>query len=96
MRTALARYNGSIGRRDYPDMVISAVDALERRGRPGIPQGQQQGPGRPLNRPPGALPQFAPTARLAGFCSGGSMRATPSRRESAPPSYVPSGWRMIA
>ena len=38
VRRALARYNGSIGHRDYPDLVHRALDALGRRGRSGLPE----------------------------------------------------------
>jgi soluble lytic murein transglycosylase-like protein len=59
---ALARYNGSVGRRDYPDLVISQWSRWNGADDLGAAKD---------NRPP------APA---------GSMRTTPSRRESAPPS----------
>jgi len=58
---ALARYNGSVGRRDYPDLVISQWSRWN--GADDLGSAKDN---RPL--PPG------------------SMRTTPSRRESAPPS----------
>jgi soluble lytic murein transglycosylase-like protein len=60
---ALARYNGSVGHRDYPDRVISQ-----------------------WSRWNGAddLGSVKDTRAVPG--AAGSMRTTPSRRESAPPS----------
>jgi soluble lytic murein transglycosylase-like protein len=59
---ALARYNGSVGRRDYPDLVISQWSRWN-----GADDLGSTKDNRPLPPP-------------------GSMRTTPSRRESAPPS----------
>ena len=59
---ALARYNGSVGRRDYPDRVISQWSRWN--GADDL----------------GAAKEILPAA------GAGSMRTTPSRRESAPPS----------
>jgi soluble lytic murein transglycosylase-like protein len=63
---ALARYNGSVGRRDYPDRVITQWSKWN--GADDLGLDKNYGP----LRPPGS--------------AGGSMRTTPSRRESAPPS----------
>ena len=60
---ALARYNGSVGRRDYPDRVISQ-----------------------WSRWNGADDLGAAKDNAAVPGAAGSMRTTPSRRESAPPS----------
>jgi soluble lytic murein transglycosylase-like protein len=60
---ALARYNGSVGRRDYPDLVISQWSRWN--GADDL----------------GATKDVRPVSPAAG-----SMRTTPSRRESAPPS----------
>jgi soluble lytic murein transglycosylase-like protein len=62
---ALARYNGSVGRRDYPDRVITQWSKWN--GADDLGLDKSYGP----LRPPGAA---------------GTMRTTPSRRESAPPS----------
>ena len=59
---ALARYNGSVGRRDYPDLVISQWSRWNGADDLGSAKDSR------------ALPP------------AGSMRTTPSRRESAPPS----------
>jgi soluble lytic murein transglycosylase-like protein len=59
---ALARYNGSVGRRDYPDLVISQWSRWNGADDLGSAKDSRPPP------PPG------------------SMRTTPSRRESAPPS----------
>src|ERR1700730_17618590 len=60
---ALARYNGSVGRRDYPDRVISQWTKWNGADDLGSAQESRPAPG-----------------------AAGSMRTTPSRRESAPPS----------
>jgi soluble lytic murein transglycosylase-like protein len=61
---ALARYNGSVGRRDYPDLVISQWSRWNGADDLGVTK----------------------DTRPAADAAGGSMRTTPSRRESAPPS----------
>jgi soluble lytic murein transglycosylase-like protein len=61
---ALARYNGSVGRRDYPDLVISQWSRWNGADDLGVTK----------------------DTRPAPDGAGGSMRTTPSRRESAPPS----------
>jgi soluble lytic murein transglycosylase-like protein len=61
---ALARYNGSVGRRDYPDRVISQWARWNGADDLGAPKDTRAAPG----------------------AAAGSMRTTPSRRESAPPS----------
>jgi len=60
---ALARYNGSVGRRDYPDRVISQWTKWNGADDLGSAQESRPAPG-----------------------AAGSIRTTPSRRESAPPS----------
>jgi soluble lytic murein transglycosylase-like protein len=61
---ALARYNGSVGRRDYPDRVITQWSRWN--------GADDLGAAKDIRPAPGA--------------AAGSMRTTPSRRESAPPS----------
>jgi soluble lytic murein transglycosylase-like protein len=61
---ALARYNGSVARRDYPDLVISQWSRWNGADDLGVTK----------------------DTRPAADGAAGSMRTTPSRRESAPPS----------
>jgi soluble lytic murein transglycosylase-like protein len=59
---ALARYNGSVGRRDYPDKVISQWTRWN------------------------GADDLGATEAIRAVPASGTMRTTPSRRESAPPS----------
>ena len=45
MRTALARYNGSVGRRDYPDLVIGRWTRWNGADDLGFPKANSKGPG---------------------------------------------------
>jgi soluble lytic murein transglycosylase-like protein len=92
VRKALARYNGSIGRRDYPDKVIYAWTRWNGADDLGFPPLQT----RTRSGPTLARCQRGGRLQIASYFSAGNIFTMPSRRESAAPSYVPSEWRTTA